>query len=304
MSRYKNMRDYFARQADLFLNRASGFKKSKEDSFATRIATKVSRDLKKAQTVIFSSEQVGVFFDISKSYTDSLNYRLPFDFVFLQFTKSMKISFGNEVMQAYGMLLSQYEATEDDRSITIVDEGDIKFKDVRLSEIDGPLYFNSVAVIGVDRTGGMVAHQNSWFSGEELLFQSIDVDKDDMTIPVAIACIGYINCENVYLHREDVPDKVNRKREAKGKSKLEPYYVCRIRGVNYDGNGTTGEGSSHGIRYDVRGHFRRLATGKTTWVRAHQRGLANELYVPKTYLVDKKMEGKQKSETDNSAPLF
>ena len=71
--------------------------------------------------------------------------------------------------------------------------------------------------------------------------------------------------------------------------RLEPYYVCRIRGVQYDSAGNpAGEGSKHGIRYDVRGHFRRMTNGKTTWVRAHQRGLANELYIPKTYVVDKK----------------
>ena len=104
---------------------------------------------------------------------------------------------------------------------------------------------------------------------------------------LAVACIGYINCENVYLHEEGkVPDKVNRKREAKGKSRLEPYYTCRIRGVNYD-SVATGTCVAHSIRYDVRGHFRKLTTGKTTWVRPHQRGVHNELYVPKTYKVEK-----------------
>jgi hypothetical protein len=40
---------------------------------------------------------------------------------------------------------------------------------------------------------------------------------------------------------------------------------------------------THGFRYDVRGHFRRLPDGKLTWVRAHQQGLAHELYKPKVY---------------------
>ena len=93
--------------------------------------------------------------------------------------------------------------------------------------------------------------------------------------------------KNVYLEKQgEVPEAVNRKREAKGKSRLEPYYVCRIKGVQYDSH-ATGEGAKHGIRYDVRGHFRRLDTGKTIWVRSHQRGLANELYVPKVYKVEK-----------------
>ena len=107
---------------------------------------------------------------------------------------------------------------------------------------------------------------------------------------LAIACIGYINCENIYLQRMGgIPDKVSAKRERKGKSNLEPYYVCRIRGVQYDKVDPTQNGAKHSIRYDVRGHFRRLTTGKTTWVRPHQRGIENELYIPKTYLVDRKV---------------
>jgi len=56
--------------------------------------------------------------------------------------------------------------------------------------------------------------------------------------------------------------------------------------VQYAPGDSRGQGSRHAIRYDVRGHFRRLAGGKTTWVRAHQRGLSNELYVPKVYKAD------------------
>jgi hypothetical protein len=36
----------------------------------------------------------------------------------------------------------------------------------------------------------------------------------------------------------------------------------------------------------VRAHFRRLPNGKLTWVRAHQRGLAYELYVPSVRKVE------------------
>jgi hypothetical protein len=104
---------------------------------------------------------------------------------------------------------------------------------------------------------------------------------------ICVACIGYINCENVYLEKQgEVPEAVNRKRENKGKSRLEPYYVCRIKGVQHDSH-ATGTGAKHGVRYDVRGHFRRLDTGKTIWVRPHQRGLQNELYMPKVYKVEK-----------------
>ena len=43
---------------------------------------------------------------------------------------------------------------------------------------------------------------------------------------------------------------------------------------------TTGRGTIHSVRYDVRGHWR-LRNGKLSWIRPHQRGLANERYVPR-----------------------
>jgi hypothetical protein len=87
---------------------------------------------------------------------------------------------------------------------------------------------------------------------------------------LAIACIAYINCENITLERQTVPEKVNRKLARKGKQVLEEYYLCHLR----TSRGETGEGSGsgHGYCYGLRGHFRRLPDGKLMWVRAHQRG--------------------------------
>jgi hypothetical protein len=82
------------------------------------------------------------------------------------------------------------------------------------------------------------------------------------------------------------PDAVNRKREKKGKRRLEDYYVIEYNAPHSGGDGqATGEGGKHGFRYDVCGHFRRLADGRTIWIAAHQRGLANETYKPKIYRV-------------------
>ena len=79
-----------------------------------------------------------------------------------------------------------------------------------------------------------------------------------------------------------MPEKVNRKRAREGKKVLEDFYLCRIRKTKGETH-ETGQGSTHGYRYDVMGHFRRLPDGRLTWVRAHQRGVEHELYKPKVY---------------------
>lgn len=228
--------------------------------------------LRESQTILFAREQAEVFRGMSNAYTDTLEYKLPFSRVFLQFSAPILAS-----VEAHGpvelccMLLAQ-DAESDEPDANVVNSVWAWFRDnvrqVMLMAVfgwDGKTQEKLLATSGA--TEGEYNHAKAF----------------------AIACIGYINCENIYLEQEGVvSDAVNRKREKQGKKILEPYYVCRIRGVQYDSNGEpTGEGTHHGFRYDVRGHFRKLSTGKTTWVRPHQRGLQHELYVPKTYVVEK-----------------
>lgn len=224
---------------------------------------------KQSQVIVFDSEQVKVFWGLicSGKFLESVDYRLPFPDVWLQFSGNVVLDdTGTELMPDLGnvaLLLTQQD-TGANRVLAVHEEND-----------DVDIIWNS------SDPSNMVSF-NSYFGDG---FPEIA----EQYRALAIACIAYINCENVYLHREATPERVNAKRERKGKSRLEPYYVCRIRGVQYDSAGNpTGEGAKHGIRYDVRGHFRRMTNGRTTWVRPHQRGLTNDLYVPKTYVVDKR----------------
>jgi len=244
---------------------AGQFGRNARDAKATTvIALETARV---SQVILFDIEQVKVFWDLicSKNFLPSVEYRLPFASTWLQFSSPIKL---DEVSIDYSgcaaMLL--YQALQDplpvlNRLYLIHEEDDLEM----MSWFDGHL----------DSTYVFSAWTERFADSYRLL---------------AAACIQYINCENVYLEKQgEVSEAVNRKREAKGKSRLEPYYVCRIKGVQYDSH-ATGEGSKHGIRYDVRGHFRRMETGKTIWVRAHQRGLQNELYVPKVYKVSKGLQ--------------
>jgi hypothetical protein len=252
------------------------------------------------QTIIFSAEQAEIFSEVTKDYTDLLDYRLPFSDTFIQFTRPIPVKNINKRELGIG---------EGDDLVGLVLRQVVIDQEVQDAVLSGRYHFpeksaplGSYLNIGVAIWSDFEQSLFGWVSGstDELLSSHVD----DLLSPadprtqinrmkigfkwLAISCIGYINCENIYLHKEGgATEAINAKRERKGKGRLDPYYVCRIRGVQYDGNGETGTGAAHGIRYDVRGHFRRLSNGKTTWVRPHQRGLANELYVPKTYLVTK-----------------
>lgn len=255
---------------------------------------------KDAKTILFSAEQAEVFVDISRSHRDSLDFRLPFEHVFLQFSKPLRVPYtkradndfdrGSVVAMAIGQIQKDKHQVEADIKRRSVEQREgifgtvLEYKHISLPDSE-EVFINTVSIVYED----LGTETARWATGAETIFADDPLRSDMITLwrNVAVACIGYINCENVYLESVGgAPGSVNRKREAKGKRRLEPYYVCRIRGVSYDKSDTSGTGSKHGIRYDVRGHFRRLE-GKTIWVRAHQRGLANELYIPKVYKVDR-----------------
>lgn len=263
----------------------------------------MARIASKSQAIVFRSQQAEVFTKINESYVESIDYRLPFENVLLLFDSPVVTKYelrtpndfdrGN--LLAIGMF--QKEFTRDEW-FKLLDKGT---SGSYLMPEDGE-YLQAIkgdAVVSNQLCflyGDWGCEYINWLGGnkQEWLGSVDDVRKSMMLLwkNLAIACIGYINCENIYLHKEgEVSEAINVKRERKGKSKLEPYYVCRIRGVQYDSDGyEKGAGVKHGIRYDVRGHFRRLETGKTIWVRPHQRGLQNELYVPKTYVVAKEQQ--------------
>lgn len=254
------------------------------------------RAAKSSKVLLFDKDQIDIFLKLIErgDFLPSVDYALPFMDVWLQLSSPIKISAWDGSRDCIAFLLTQATVNEkqyNDNVNHISYAGEMFEAESRFMPVDWSntqsITFNQVRTIFADMEVDVAA----WTSQSNVI---LTLDECDPTLMmwkekarrIAAACVQYTNCENVYLHKEgEVSDKVNRKREAKGKSRIEPYYVCRIRGVNYD-SVATGTGATHSIRYDVRGHFRKLPTGKTTWVRPHQRGVHNELYVPKVYKVD------------------
>lgn len=259
-----------------------------------------------SKTIVFNNIQAEIFTHVNQEYFGALDFRLPFQKVFLQFSEPIVIDYklrshddidrGKLIAVALDQTTLKKEQVEEDKKKAEINHakyglGPAKFYNFDFDGNDEIVLNRAIFLYedwGIDR----IAWQSSGTDENFVELDQARFDAISLWKNVVIACIGYINCENIYLQIEgQVPDKVNAKRERKGKSKLEPYYVCRIRGVQYNSDGSEkGTGSKQSIRYDVRGHFRRYESGKTTWVRAHQRGLTNELYVPKTYVVDKKAQ--------------
>jgi hypothetical protein len=227
-----------------------------------------------AKTILFPPEQAMVFAELSHKYADSLDYALPFDQVLIEFIEPVTV----RNRQLLGIALSQdtFDAEEfrrfaQENGMIVNDRGELP-SGTELHMAIG-IYDNRTCRImwRVDNRQMIFDHATT----EAAVIKNL-----------AIACVGYINCENITLEKHAADAKINRKRATKSKRLIEDYYLCKIRGVQYEPEQGEGTGRHVGFRFDVRGHFRRLQSGRTIWVKAHQRGVQHELYRPKVYQVD------------------
>lgn len=265
------------------------FKKATEDApppgekgrqdWTDLIATRAA--LIDAQVVLFSTAQALALRPALDRFAGELEYRLPFQSVMLQFTDPIPESEFLNIERTRSMMAA---GVEEDQILAMI-----------LSQTEGSTgeIINNAAVWFKTTSVNRVSWVNA--ANAHLRIDDAAPGKDDpqqmqnkLTIQrLAIACISYINCENIVLKRRGVPARVNTKRRRKHKRELPDYYLCKIRGDRYaQGGEPGGTGHSHSYRYDVRGHFRRLSGGRLIWVRPHQRGLTNELYKPKVYDMD------------------
>ena len=102
--------------------------------------------------------------------------------------------------------------------------------------------------------------------------------------------LSYMTAKGIEIVEQSLPRAQRRLLERK--KLTNPWHIIRvsptIRRDNDDHQPEPGQGSAHGHRYDVGGHLRfgrhRLTDGSyritKEWVRAHQRGLRHELYIP------------------------
>ena len=238
------------------------------------------RMLEDAQVIIFNAEQALALVPAIRRFAEQLDFRLPFPSIMFQFSEPIPET----------DILAQ-EKEEHDRILALI------VTQTESGINNASVWFESTAVnraqwenesVSPLRIDPMAMEDDD---SDLLLFADaptpaeIKIRNKEIMRLLACAMVAYINCENITLERQAVDEKINRKRAAKGKKALEPYYTVKIRGVQYE-NASESTGRHVSFRFDVRGHFRRLENGKLTWIRPHQRGVQHEMYIPKVYKID------------------
>ena len=260
---------------------AGGVVNVKVDDHVDIIATLRALESDDAKTIIVPAEQALALLPAAKRFEEHLDFHLPFECCVFQFDQpipeeKMLHREREEADEVMALVVVQYEGVNSatawfkSTAVNRVAWDNAPTSDFRFSPTAFEIMEDeSDILLGVSLTPAEVKMRN----------------KETLRL-LACAIVAYINCENVTVDiGEEVPEKVNRKREKEGKHRIDPYYVVKIQHEKVEGGGGTGTGTKHSFRYDVRGHFRRMADGKLTWVRAHQRGLSHEFYVPNVYKV-------------------
>ena len=135
-------------------------------------------------------------------------------------------------------------------------------------------------------------NKSSWDFGDD----KAGAIRGDTTSQFLKYLVSFVNASNTNLSKI-CPN--SRRRKKSTKRELKDYITVNLDcpRTDYLLAGGTGEGSSHGYRYDVRGHFRQghtrtyhLKDGSTKevhigkrWIAAHQGGLDNDIYIPHHY---------------------
>ena len=106
-----------------------------------------------------------------------------------------------------------------------------------------------------------------------------------------IHLINFLSSPSVKLVRNAPDAALQKARARRGKAPLPGWYeiVMRFQINEYTRDKKSPQAWHHSFRYSVRGHFRRYEKGRMAgricWVKAHERGLQNQLYRPKGYRV-------------------
>lgn len=251
-----------------------------------------------AQTFVFNSAQVLQFLRAVDRVLPPGDYSPPFQDMIIQFTEPIP-----EKLFLTGAQPDGYKHNTADEIKMMSEELGLEFKQVADSQDDTVLGL----VMGFPKNDSTdVISITAYFASTAINRASANVQGDGRVtyspmgqgmaagqadkqriFNLGMLCLAYMNTPGMFIERISTPEAINRKREAKGKRRLDDYYVCHWDRNQVRYTGGTGQGDkSVSFRFDVIGHFRRLPDGKMTWVRPHQRGLEHETYKPKVYRVD------------------
>lgn len=266
------------------------YQRSSEQTIAGRLTVKVNDHtdtiatmhmLEDAQVILFDSEQALALVPAIRRFADDLDFRLPFPSVMFQFSEPIPET----------AILAQ-ERDEPDRILALIvtqtehgiNNASVWFESTAVNRAQWDN--ESAAPLRIAPTAMEEEADSDLLITDNLTPAEIKIRNKEIVRLLACALVAYVNCENIALERQAVDEKINRKRQAKGKRRLEPYYTVIMRGVAYEQHEPSSSGRQVSFMFPVRGHFRRLESGKTIWIRTHFRGLTHgtESVKPKVYV--------------------
>lgn len=227
-----------------------------------------------AQTVIFSAEQALALRPALDRFQEQPELRFPFPFMILQFDRPIKEN------EFFAQEEGHWTNADKDSILAVVCSQDedrfmctafFASNEIQAVKWEGP---------SLDFERYIREKSPSWDTARQ--------NKRQLQLLV-MACMHYLNCENVVLEQVAADPKTNRKRESKGKRPLPDYYVVKVTKTKYENTPAVESTGRHvSFMFSVRGHFRRLQSGKVIWVRDHHRGVKyeEESIREKVYKVD------------------
>lgn len=233
----------------------------------------------RAKTIIFKSDQALAFMRSIDMLLRPGDYAMPFAELCIQFDKGI-----DEKLFTTGLKIAG-QADQADDILGLLMHMDERTQTFAVSAFYRSTSFNRVIVSAAD--GKVLSHKIQPTPGlTPEAAQTMKADKQRIA-NLALMCLAYISTPGLTVERVHTPAAVNARRAKHNKRQLDDYYICNWT-INRDktkpATGEHSHGTPHTFRYDVAGHFRHYADGRTIWVKSHQRGLANEKYVPKTYV--------------------
>ena len=245
-----------------------------------------------AQTIVFSADQALALRPALERFDETVEYRLPFPQVILQFDRPLpeheffSIEHAYQSDPAHLQMIDRlwHEHGQSVHGWTPADGDALVALLLAQDDIDGVLHNQAVAFFASTALNRVHWHGDNlgWLPNSDRTF----ADNKRALRNLCVACVAYLNCINLTLERQEAPNKVQKRRAKDGKPPLLAYYTVVVAPAYRHKDDGESTGMQHGHRYDVRGHLRKLPGNRLIWVRPHQRGLAHELYIPSVRVVE------------------
>ena len=273
--------------------------------------------------ILFDCEQAAVFWDVDEGPPDNIQQSLltPYHHFYLEFTRPVDVapyraddaptsmrailvramdhSLGEQVPMALPVNLVVFFDRPDGRTESHSFSMDLAYGNA--VAYAGPLMATDEPSTFFDRVLWADSFDVQWVPDEEgrMPIDSLVVVRPEghpemgrverlmsRTSLMISWLLTYMMAKSIEVVSEPIHRAERRRLEKAGRPN--PWHVVRVKPelrAKYE-RGEVGAGTRHGHQYDVMGHLR-FVGDRVVWVQPHRRGLANDVYIPKTGRFDR-----------------